>query len=488
MATFSKNPDFSAGFLCRLRPRRLSLKTRLTALFVLIFGATTLAFSAFVYYSLNDSLLQDFDNALYNYAIDVTKSIESVPASELIFPLLPLDEDKIFPFASGKSLILIRHISGEVITQTDGFGRLEFPYHEQIREIAGGADSSYTTIEHTERLHHPEALSYRLITFPLDDGTPPEFYLQIAVPMSTFEGQLERLQWIIRLGLPGLLLLAVLLGLYVSSRALRPVQDLIANTSRIDVLNLAGRVELPPARDEIRTLAETQNQMLDRIEKAFRSQERFIADASHQLLTPLTVLKGEIEIRLQQKQEDSEFLQSLLQETDKLTRIVKDMLLLARMDSGMEHAMFHAVAVDETLLEAVARAQKIAAPKDIHIKTEIRDEGGRRPVSGEEDLLFSLFFNILENAVKYSPAHHEVRVIMTWAADFSRVDILDNGPGIPADRAALIFERFGRAHVGGPQGFGLGLAIARKIAELHGFELSLIPSVRGAHFQITMRY
>lgn len=467
--------------------KSLSIRARLTALFVILFGTTTIFFSAALYYSLNDSLLQDFDNALFNYSIDVSRNIKFGDANNL---LLMIDEGKIFPFSSGTALILIRHSSGTILSQTTNLGKLEFPYKKEFQNIKDGADSSYTTLEDVADFPDAEADSYRLITFPVYNMPPSTIFLQIAVPMTTFETQLERFMRIISIGLPSLLLLAIFLGLYFSSRALRPVKQLIQNIDQIDINHLSDRIPLPQSRDEIRQLAETQNLMLNRIEKAFQSQERFIADASHQLLTPLTILRGQIELKLKNESDDKTFLKSLLQETDSLAKIVKDMLLLARIDAGNETANFKKVEIEEILLDAVIRTQKIATEKNITIKVEIKEIADRKSVLGEPDLLYNLFFNILENAIKYSSPKQNINVLITWDTYCTSIDVIDEGIGIPKEKIQTIFDRFSRANANSSTpGFGLGLAISKKIAVLHGFELVLVPkNSNGAHFQIKISH
>jgi signal transduction histidine kinase len=403
--------------------------------------------------------------------------------------LFKVDKDKIFPFSSGNALILVRHSSGTILSQEGHFGDLNFPYKEEIRKVNEGADSSYITLEDFKDLPEAEADSYRMITFPLSDIGPSSFYLQIAVPMTTFEVQLDRFNRIIKYGFPALLLMAVLLGLYFSSRALRPVQELIQNTNKIGISNLSDRVPLPQSRDEIRTLAETQNNMLDRIQKSFQSQEKFIADASHQLLTPLTILRGEIEFKIKESTlYEKTFLKSFLQETDNLSKIVKDMLLLARIDAGNEVANFKNVDVSEILFDVIARVQKSCIEKGIQIKVEINQLSEQKNIRGEPDLLFNLFYNILENAIKYSKEKQNINVVITWDKQHSLVDIMDQGIGIPAVNASVIFDRFSRVNTSSStKGFGLGLAIAKKIADLHGFELTLVPDREiGAHFRIKM--
>ncbi len=459
--------------------KTVSLRTRLTFLFAVIFGTTTILFSGFLYYFLNDSLAQDFDDALYNYAIDVSRTIEIGKKNDLLFPPLKVDEGKIFPFASGTALIQIQHASGKVLVRSGEFGNFVFPYQRAFEKIKkGGQDSAYRTLTNTSGLPDAEADSYRLITFPLDSVDSPDLFLQIAVPMTTFEKQLDSLQNIITFGLPAVLLIAVLAGLYFSARALQPVKDITRKTLQIDATDLTQRVPIPKSKDEIQKLAETQNAMLDRIEKAFKSQERFIADASHQLLTPLTILRGEIEIQQKTSSPDPQFLSSALQEVENLSKIVKDMLLLARVDAGLGAMNFSEIELDEILIDVIARTQKLATYKNIHIKFDIVENSERTHIKGDSDLLTNLFFNLIENAIKYSNTNDPINIRLIWNASHTTVEIEDQGPGISAENQKIIFERFSRLAPSGPtKGFGLGLAIAYKIAKLHNAELRIQPKI-----------
>lgn len=468
--------------------KNLNFKIRLTSLFVLIFGLTAFTFSSAVYYALNDSLLTEFDNSLYNYAIDVTRSLEAPPASEPAFTIFPLDEDKIFPFSTGKSLISIRHSSGELMVQTDGLEQWPLPYADALKYIQQGNDSHYITLHNTEGLEAAESASYRLITFPLDSNDPPEYYLQIAVPMTTFETQLDRMKLTILIGLPLLLLISVVAGLYVSSKAMDPINDLIDNMNQVHIGRLSDRVPSPSSNDEIRNLTETHNRMLDRIEDSFKSQERFIANASHQLLTPLTVLKGEIETHLKSSTEVP-FLQSLLEETDKLTKIVHHMLLLSRIESGLEDLQFQEVEIDTILFQVISDLQKKAASKNINIELKIHDHAERQPIVGQEDLIYNLLFNIAENSLKYSPEKQTVSVFLTWNNENTVIDFVDNGDGIKLEDSDIVFDRFMRINTQQKStGYGLGLSIAKKISDLHGFEIKILERKKGAHFQVIIPY
>lgn len=430
-------------------------------------------FSGTLYYFLEESLLQDFDDALFNYTVDVAQTIEIGPKEDLLFPPLKVDEGKIFPFPSGTSLMSVRHVSGKELFHSADFGTFEFPYKKSINKILAGRDSAYVTLTNVDKIPDAESSNYRLITFPLDSVKSPKLFLQIAVPMSTFESQLDRMQKIIWIGLPAVIFVALIAGLFLSSRALRPVQEIINAINKIKATDLHKRVPLPSSKDEIRRLAETQNQMLERMEVAFDSQERFIADASHQLLTPLTILRGEIEVQQKVGTPDPKFLTSALQEVENLSRIVKDMLLLAHMEAGHSTTSFKVVEISDVLLEVMARVQKIAQTKKVNLKYDILNQEEQFTVLGDHDLLANLLFNLIENAIKYSPSGATVEIRLGQQDKHCTVEVDDQGPGIPKEYQNLIFERFSRVNQDSKtKGFGLGLAIAKKIAQVHRAELS----------------
>lgn len=445
----------------------LSLRSRLTLLFVFIFGTTTLIFSIFSYYLLNRSLLQDFDNALYNYSIDVSQTFEMGNIDNIFTNPQMADEGKIFPFPSGTALILLRNAEGKILVQSGRFDAFIPEYKHAIAEISKGADSHYETITDTEKIPNAEAGSYRLITFPVDIEKSARLYLQIAVPMATFETQLDQLKLILFFGLPAVLIVALIAGLFVASRALSPFQQIVTRLETISADQLSQRLPLPSTNDEIKKLVVALNLMLERIEDSFASQEKFIADASHQLLTPLTILKGEFE--LQQKSEpNSLFIKSGLQEIDALAKIIKDMLLLARIDSGVSELSFSEIYLDEIILEVISKLKKLSANKNIQIKFDIIDSSERKKILGEYDLLTNVFMNLIENAIKYSPENSSVIINVQWLLETTKFSVQDFGPGISEIMRPHLFKRFSRGDTSSKsKGFGLGLSIAQKIAEIH---------------------
>ncbi|MEK2646046.1 sensor histidine kinase [Bdellovibrio sp. BCCA] len=470
-----------------------SIRLRLSLIFVLIFGATTIFFNMFLFKAMIDTLQQDFDDALFNYSVDVSEGIEIGVKGDLSFPPLRLDHGKILPFPLGTALIQVRHSSGAVLARVGNFGEFNPPYKKDFERIWAGEEATYRTIEHIRNIPSAEADSYRLISFPLDNAAKPQLLLQIAVPMTLMETQISQRLTLLQVGIPFVLLIATLGGLFLSARALNPLKNMINTAKEIKASELSQRVPIPNANDEIKTLALTLNEMLDRIQQAFQSQERFVADASHQLLTPLTIMRGELELLQKTEKKDiDQFIKSGLQEVDNLSSIVQEMLLLARVDAGIGALNMQEIALDELIFEVLPRCEKLASSKNIKIKLNINNETSedRKMVRGDNDLLQNLVTNVIENAIKYSPNGEVVTVTLVWKEDVTELIVDDNGPGIPEELLPFIFERFSRGSnmETRVKGFGLGLAIAQKIAILHEAKLTAQNhSGHGARFSFEIK-
>ncbi|RYZ85549.1 MAG: HAMP domain-containing protein, partial [Proteobacteria bacterium] len=350
MATFSKKI---------FKPfQRLSLRLRLTLIFVIIFGAATIFFNGVLFLFMIQTLQQDFDDALFNYSVDVSQSIEIGVKGDLSFPPLKLDTGKILPFPLGTALIQVVHSSGTVLERVGEFGDFNPSFKRDFERLSLGEEATYRTISNISKIPSAEANSYRLISFPLDNSNRPQVILQIAVPMTLLETQIGNRLTLLQIGIPLVLLIATFGGFFISSRALAPIKRMIQTAKDIDASELDKRVPMPETNDEIKKLSLTLNEMLDRIQQAFHSQERFVADASHQLLTPLTIMRGELELLSKQALDQKSFeafVGSALQEVDSLSKIVKDMLLLARVDAGLGGLNLQEIFMDDLVIEAISR-------------------------------------------------------------------------------------------------------------------------------------
>jgi signal transduction histidine kinase len=260
-----------------------------------------------------------------------------------------------------------------------------------------------------------------------------------------------------------------------------------ARASEIGASTLHERLPVTTPGDELGGLATVINDLLDRLEKSFAQQRRFMADASHELRTPAAILRTEADVTLSRAtRAEDEYRASLgvMQDASRrLTRIVDDLFLLARADAGHLVVRAENLFLEDVVLDAVRGIRPIADQRAVRVELHDMAEA---PVHGDADLLGRLVLNLLDNAVKFSPAGAAVDVDLSRDDASGIVTVTDAGAGIPPDAQARIFERFyrvdaarSRVEASTTSGAGLGLAIARRIAEAHGGALQLVESQPG---------
>jgi len=285
--------------------------------------------------------------------------------------------------------------------------------------------------------------------------------------------------WVI----PIAIVLASAGGYFLARKSLAPVVAMSTQAGRIGAANLHERLAVQNDRDELGHLAQSFNSLLDRLSQSFERQRRFMADASHELRTPVAILRGEAEVALSQQarslEEYRESLGVLHQEAERLTHIVEDLFTLTRADAGQYPLQPRDFYLDELIAECVHSARTLALAKKICLNLE---EASESPIHADESLLRRMILNLLDNAIKYTPEGGSVSVTCRRAGKEYALSITDTGGGIPADLQPRIFERFFRAdkarsrteNDGG--GAGLGLSISRWIAEAHHGRLELTRS------------
>ncbi len=266
-------------------------------------------------------------------------------------------------------------------------------------------------------------------------------------------------------------------------RALRPVEQIRSEVAAITANRLTDRVTVPEADDEVARLAVTMNELLDRIDQAYGRQRQFVADASHELQSPLTSFRAQLEIALAhpERADWPETARSLLAESSRMEKIVSDLLFLAVTDAAEEGPPDALVDFDEVVADEVGRPRM---PSGVSVRLSRITPAS---VRGRPDELGRLVRNLLDNAVH----HAESRVELTLDVNGSEVrfQVHDDGPGIPADQQERIFDRFWRAEAARSPtsgGTGLGLPIARSIAERHGGTLVVDTAASGGCFTVTL--
>ena len=333
----------------------------------------------------------------------------------------------------------------------------------------------------------------RVVSRPIALAGQP-FSLTGTYSLAETDAMLRRIRRMFLVAIPLLVLAAALGGYYLARRSLAPVASMAARAAAISASSLDDRLPVGGGA-ELVGLARVFNDVLDRLQRSFTEQRRFVADASHELRTPTAILRSEADVTLSREHRtEAEYRASLGVIRDaarRLGRVVDELFLLARADSGHLVAEREALYLDDVVNEAARAVHAVADRRGIKVELGQLVEA---PSRGDADLLGRLLLNLLDNAIKHSPEGGTVEVGMRRANGACEIVVTDAGPGIPAEARDRIFERFFRADTarsrsdtGATGGAGLGLAIARRIAELHAGKLELAESRPGkTEFRLTL--
>ncbi len=324
--------------------------------------------------------------------------------------------------------------------------------------------------------------SYRgyVRTFSFDNQEATLIVLQSLWHQNEF---LRTLEGTFAIVIPLTILLAGAGGYLLARRSLSPVVAMSAQASRIGAENLEARLSVRNPRDELGHLAQSFNSLLDRLSASFDRQKRFVADASHELRTPVAILCGETEVVLgkdgRSEAEYRETLRILGGESKRLKQIVEDLFTLARADAGQYPLSYREFYLDELAAECVKNVRTLAGPKEIKVTSQ---SSGEALIRADETLVRRMLLNLLDNAIKYTPAGGSISVGCEPQDDSYLLSVKDSGPGIAPELHSRIFERFFRADKARSRreedggGAGLGLSIGAWIAAAHGGRLELTQS------------
>jgi heavy metal sensor kinase len=297
------------------------------------------------------------------------------------------------------------------------------------------------------------------------------------------ETELSRIFLItLAISIPLALLLACFGGYFLARKSLSPVAVMTESASQIGATNLHERLPVRNAKDELGGLAIVINSLLERLENSFEIQRRFMADASHELRTPVAIMQGESEVALlkgdRPVDEYKESLSIVHDESKRLTKIVENLFTLARADSGQLQTHFEPLYLEEVVGDAVRSVRTLAKENEINFSFKATTT---MPFKGDVSQLHRLFLNLLDNAVKYSSSGDVVVVACDEVDGRYVISVSDKGPGIPPSAIEKVFDRFfrvddarGRSNSAISTGAGLGLSIAKWISEIHEGEIRVL--------------
>jgi heavy metal sensor kinase len=458
----------------------LTVRTRLTLWYTGVLVAILLVVSVLSYSLLRWSVLHDVDQSLVTTAHVVREASEEVAAATVIpGPEAALREllgpefyDKFFqlmdPEGRPRARSRLRRNS-------------MLPLSPQARTNAARGQPTFET------LHLGEGPA-RLLTIPVVRAGRVVEIIQVGMSLEASERTLSRYLTILLVLMPLAVVLAAGGGILLARRALRPMDTMSLTARRITAEDLSRRIPRRGTGDELDRLAETLNAMLDRLEDAFGQVRRFAADAAHELRTPLTALRGGIEVALRGERTPEEYrrvLRSSLEEVERLTHLAEDLLLLSRFSVTVS-APRQRVELEPLVMEALDAGTQLAHERGVAIVST-----GLTPaaVVGDAGALRRALLNLIDNAVKYTPAGGKVEVSLVRDGGRVAIAVRDTGGGIAPADAERVFQAFVRLDVARqevPDGAGLGLSIARSIVVAHGGELTL-ESTPGAGSTFTIR-
>ncbi len=348
--------------------------------------------------------------------------------------------------------------------------------------------SSKTESSHIQKLSGGNTLLIAALNFKSSGN--PDYVVEFGALLDPVETMLNHLFLQLALGLPLAVVIIAVGGYLLVRRALTPVEQITRAAERITQFNLSERLPVSSTGDELERLSVSLNRMITRLDDAFQNSKRFVADASHELRTPLTILRGELENMAEDPRFDSELRDragSLLEEAAHLGRIVEQLFTLSRLDAGEAQTEWTRFDLSELAKTTTDQMSLLAEDKEISIACD-----ANRPilVEGDRARLKQVVVNLLDNAIKYTPAKGTIQLRVLAVNGHAILEVADNGVGIPSDALPHVFERFYRVdqtRADGSESAGLGLSIVKSICTAHGAEVEAQSAVgSGSCFRVKL--
>jgi heavy metal sensor kinase len=462
--------------------KAITLPTKLTLLYTAAFAVVLSALSLFFYNTLASRIDSDITEELESNATGLRGYLRfpnHVPT--LVFD--DRDPEQVnFVRTAGRYYELYDAATGELLLQSSDMALLDLDLnpdevHAAVRRLG------------TDEIEN-ERVSLRFHNSLVKADARHSYLLRVGASLTPIQSTLERflrtLLWLVPAGIA----LAAIFGYLMARLALRPVRKIQEAAHRITIHDLHTRLPLAGSGDEIDQLSHTFNETLDRLQKSVDQMKQFTAAISHELRTPLAALQGEAEVALMHSRTPEHYravLSSQLEEFQKLTRMVNNMLLLARAEAGDVHPNTQPVDLASISRAMIEMFQPIAADKGVQLTL---NSSPTITVQGDPLWLERMLMNLVENALKYTPRQGSVHVELSAIGDSAVLTITDTGIGISEENLPHIFERFYRADASRSreiEGAGVGLAIVRWVVESHGGQISVQSRTgEGTRFQVKL--
>jgi len=444
--------------------RGRSLRFEVTFWYSVVMGVTLLVVGVSIERVAYNRISASIDNSLRQSAYAV---INEVALLEGDLRQIPLDSAStvLNPPPWPPRYVQLLSVQGEIIYRSRNLGHYRLP----IDTAAIRKRQSGMVVSPDMKLYKDEPI--RVITFPLPPIKKRQMgWGQVAMSLHDLDRAKKKNRLALAFTLPAAIAISAIAGWWLAGRALRPIDGVIRTARRIRAENLDERLTRREVDDELGRLIETLNDLLERLELNFRQISQFSADVSHELRTPLTIVQGEAEVALKQGAKPEEMrlaLELVLDEAQKMSKLVRNLLTLARLETGQHRPQFVATPLAPIVEDLAEEGQVLAQAKGLTLRLGQMEDA---EIYGDAVLLHQLGFNLIENAVRYTPSGGHVELSLITVGEFAHLIVRDTGLGIEESELKHIFDRFyrgdkARNHAEG--GSGLGLALVKQIAEIH---------------------
>lgn len=452
----------------------MRIRTKLTLWYSTVVGLTLIVFSLVLYTFLHYSMIQEIDRELAGRAAGVVRSIKIVEPNFLRPQQIVLPDVDVFGYPN--TYLQVVDLHGRLVAKSSNLSHQNLPLSDNTLRIASKGQDFYEWL-------YVGKQKIRSYHYPLVARGQVVGLLQVGQPFSSIQAALTRLKWLLWLFSGFMILAAATIGWWLARAALKPVGE-IAKTAELirQSLNLNERIPHQGPQDELGRLATTLNTMLDSLEIAYReleeshtAQRRFVSDVSHELKTPLTTIRGNIDLIKKMGEQypkvRQEALADMASEAERMSRLVLDMLVLARADAGLSLPL-QPVAIGQILGQVERQAKMLAGDK--HFIINLEESCQNAQLQADTDYCRQLILILLDNAFKYTPPQGTVELSAKCSEKEVWLQVKDSGPGIPQEELKHIFARFYRSDKARPVGgTGLGLAIGQWIAQQHGARITV---------------
>jgi two-component system, OmpR family, sensor kinase len=446
----------------------MTIRTRLTLWYTGLLALTLLLLGILIYSVVGRILIVNLEERLLAQAEDVITVIqqENDPVAVMTSGRARLPSIDTF---GSQYFVQIVQLDGRAVQLSENLRGQRLPVTNLMLQDLEPGRVRYTTVRASNVPLH-------VASMPIPIGNQIVGVVEVASLISNVEDALVVVRRALLLGSVLALVFAAVGGSILARAALLPIKNITETAQRITgTSDLSQRIPAGVPTDEVGRLTATVNDMLARLEASFETQQRLVADVSHELRTPLTTIQGNLDL-LRRGAADNptmrgEALAAIGNETVRMRRLVNDLLLLAQADAGLQ-LQLQPVELDTLLLDVYRQGQVISQATGVRVRLGAEDQA---VVLGDADRLRQLLLNLVDNAIKYTPPGGDVTLTLKRQAGWVQISVADTGCGIPAQDRPHIFERFYRADRSRtrPGGAGLGLSIAKWVAEAHGGKLEV---------------